>query len=423
MFRFGHATHPNWQYAVELIIAQLEGQLQLEQFASDKSRPQRLGVVYLTDQLAAHAEQILATLRRKTGVEQWVGGVSEGICATGVEYYQEPALAAMIMELPADSARVFSGREPLPKPGTINRSGRDAMAAALVHVDSQMDDIEDLAGDLATKVSTGQVVGGLVSAGQGVTQIANQAFDGGMSGVLFSENVTLEIRLTQGCQPVGPEHVITDVKAQFALELDGKPALDILLRDLGMQSLLGADSPLEEAAAALAERFTGGLFVGLRGAEAAREEALLKFAGVHPRGEDYRVRPVVGLDPSNKALAIADHAQAGERLVFCVRDQAAARADLIRMCAELREELGAPAPQLSSLHAAGFSGMQGQRQPQGAIYIACNGRGAALFGQSGAELQIIREQLGDIPLVGFFANGEIRGANLYGFTGILMLIF
>ena len=161
----------------------------------------------------------------------------------------------------------------------------------------------------------------------------------------------------------------------------------------------------------------------MRSGQAARQEALLKFAGIHRAAEDYRVRAVVGIDPSNRALAIGDQLTVGDRLVFCMRDESAARADLIRMCADLREDLEAPAPQLSNLQAAGFTGINSDKQPRGAVYIACTGRGANMFGQSNEELQIIREQLGDIPLIGFFANGEIRGANLYGFTGILMLIF
>ena len=250
MFRFAHATHPNWQYAVELVVAQLEGQLQLEQFASDKSCPQKVGLIYLTNDLAPYSEPILDMLRRRTGFEQWVGGVAVGICATGVEYSQEPAIAVMLMELPADSARIFSGREPLPKPGTLNRSGRDAMAAALVHVDPHMEDIEDLISDLSTKVTSSKVVGGLVSSAEGVTQIANQGFEGGISGILFSENVQIDIRLTQGCQPVGPEHTVSEVKSQFAIALDDQPALDVLLTDLGMDALLAQGADLKDTASA-----------------------------------------------------------------------------------------------------------------------------------------------------------------------------
>ena len=37
----------------------------------------------------------------------------------------------------------------------------------------------------------------------------------------------------------------------------------------------------------------------------------------------------------------------------------------------------------------------------------------------GAELQIVRRALGDVPLVGFFAGGEIARNHLYGYTGVL----
>ena len=63
------------------------------------------------------------------------------------------------------------------------------------------------------------------------------------------------------------------------------------------------------------------------------------------------------------------------------------------------------------------------KKPRGAVYVACNGRGASLFGQQGVELQIVREQLGDIPLIGFSANGEIFNGALYGYTGVLTLFF
>jgi small ligand-binding sensory domain FIST len=129
------------------------------------------------------------------------------------------------------------------------------------------------------------------------------------------------------------------------------------------------------------------------------------------------------MDPNKKSLAVAEDFKLGDRLSFCTRDENSARVDLTRMCAELREDLDAPAPKLNELQAAGFSGIHSQRKPRGAVYIACNGRGAALFGLQGVEQQIVREQLGDIPLIGFSANGEIFRGALYGYTGVLALFF
>jgi small ligand-binding sensory domain FIST len=44
-----------------------------------------------------------------------------------------------------------------------------------------------------------------------------------------------------------------------------------------------------------------------------------------------------------------------------------------------------------------------------------------MFGEDSVEMKTIRQELGDIPLVGFFANGEISHNRLYGFTGVLTL--
>ena len=59
--------------------------------------------------------------------------------------------------------------------------------------------------------------------------------------------------------------------------------------------------------------------------------------------------------------------------------------------------------------------------PRGGVYYSCLGRGASLFGPDSGELRLIREALGDFPLVGFFCNGEVSHNRLYGYTGVLTL--
>ena len=59
------------------------------------------------------------------------------------------------------------------------------------------------------------------------------------------------------------------------------------------------------------------------------------------------------------------------------------------------------------------------RMPRGALYYSCVARGEHLFGRRGAELGLVRRALGDIPLVGFFCNGEISRDRLYGYTAVL----
>ncbi len=112
---------------------------------------------------------------------------------------------------------------------------------------------------------------------------------------------------------------------------------------------------------------------------------------------------------------MADTVESGAQLAFCARNAQAARRDLVRICTELREEVEADATAPVGAHA----GEGEARRIAGAIYISCAGRGGPHFGAPSAELKIVQRALGDVPLVGFFASGEIARHHLYGYTGVL----
>jgi small ligand-binding sensory domain FIST len=110
-------------------------------------------------------------------------------------------------------------------------------------------------------------------------------------------------------------------------------------------------------------------------------------------------------------------------MAFCQRNTQAARADLMRICAEIREELEPAEMSLNTAHALLESELEAAPHPArriaGAVYVSCTGRGGPHFGGPSAELQLVRKALGDVPLVGFFAGGEIAHDHLYGYTGVL----
>jgi small ligand-binding sensory domain FIST len=127
-------------------------------------------------------------------------------------------------------------------------------------------------------------------------------------------------------------------------------------------------------------------------------------------------------------VAIADAVEEGMQLTFCQRSSQAAARDLTRICAEIREELEAQAlpqdaPTGETLPRAqpGATGDTAPTAPRiaGAVFISCAGRGGPHFGAPSAELQMVRRALGDVPLAGFFAGGEIAHRHLYGYTAVL----
>jgi small ligand-binding sensory domain FIST len=109
----------------------------------------------------------------------------------------------------------------------------------------------------------------------------------------------------------------------------------------------------------------------------------------------------------------------GTRLAFCTRNAQAAKADLVRVCTELRDALEPEHAEPCLGGTCGDDTTPAARRIAGAVYVSCTGRGGPHFGAPSAELQIIKRALGDVPLVGFFAAGEIAHHRLYGYTGVL----
>jgi len=420
LFPSGHATHPQWRMAAGLALAQLRAQMALPEYASAPT----LGLLYITDHYAGEAREILDHLSAELPeVTDWAGTVGVGIMANNAEYFDEPALSVLLCALPADQYRVFSGVAPLALAGNDGPNGPNSQFrahTALVHADAATPELPELIAEMAGRTDTGYLFGGLSSGRTGALQFAvggngniqgqgaaDGVFLGGLSGVAFGPGVHLISRVTQGCQPVSVEREITAADDNLVLALDGEPALDVLLADLKVS----LDEPQEAIDAVRAT---------LAGLASAGADGLRRTGDL---GADVRVRHIIGLDPTRRGVAIADQAVIGMRLSFCRRNAAAARADLMRICAEIREELEPETQSYAVARAVAAGEAEAAPHPArriaGAVYVSCVGRGGPHFGAPNAELQILRHALGDVPLAGFFAGGEIARHHLYGYTGVL----
>ncbi len=414
LFPYGHATHPQWEMAAGLVLAQLRAHMALPEYANAP----HLGLLYITDHYAVHAQELLSFLSAELPeVTDWAGTVGVGIAANNVEYFDEPALSVMLCDIAPEHYRVFSGVAPLAQAGTTG--SKFVPHTALLHADAQTPDVPELIAELAHRTASGFVFGGLSASRTDAVQFAfngdgNMAgqgnatgvFHGGLSGVAFDANVAMISRVTQGCRPVAKVHTITGADRHLVLTLDDEPALDVLKHDLQVD-LADAQPAIAKVRATL---------VGL----AHAHDPAVKRTGEFD--DAVMVRHIIGLDPAREAVAIAQPVEVGMRLTFCQRNAAAARADLTRICAEVREALEPEemtAELAGALNADTAIHPHPARRMAGAIYVSCAGRGGPHFGGPSAEMHIVRRALGDVPLVGFFAGGEIAHQALHGYTGVL----
>jgi small ligand-binding sensory domain FIST len=112
------------------------------------------------------------------------------------------------------------------------------------------------------------------------------------------------------------------------------------------------------------------------------------------------VRNILGINTQNGRIGVAEEIAVGQKLFFCRRDRAAATKDLLAMAQKLRKR---------------------KETVQGGLYVSCCARGPNLFESAAEEVALVQSCLGDVPLVGFYANGEISGDRIYGYTGVLAL--
>ncbi|MDH3979294.1 MAG: FIST C-terminal domain-containing protein [Gammaproteobacteria bacterium] len=369
-FNASCATGPDWETVIDACIAGLD----------DIPADTNFGFIYVTDPLAPYLDNMLTRLHEQTGVQEWTGSVGSGICCTAREIYDEPAAAIMLAALPADSFRLIpAGIAKLAD--TLSQQQEwikhHNVHFGIVHGDPRDRHIQQVIESLSTQLDPGFLVGGLSSADEEMNQlqVAGETQQNGLSGVLLSADVPVISSLSQGCAPLENKHVITKCQGNLLAELDGQPALDIFKQDIG------------EVLAKDLSRVAGYIF------------AALPIPGSDTG--DYLVRNLIGIDPQEKLLAIGDDLEEDTQLMFCRRDRAAAREDMERMLDDL--------------------GKRTKGNIRGGVYYSCLGRGRNQFGEDSEELQLISDRLGDFPLVGFFANGEISHNRLYGYTGVLTL--
>ena len=361
-FKLGHSNKLDWQAALDDCLAQL-----------GETGTANLGFIYVTDALATRLGDMLRSLKSRTGLDHWVGSVGQAILCTSHEYYDQPAIAIMLAEFPADSFSIFNHAK-----DTHHLQGTEALGGlrfALVHGDPRNGQLPALIESLPEQLGNGFLCGGLTSADSHYYQIADDIVEGSLSGVVFTDQIQVVTGLSQGCSPLGPVHILTEADHHMAISIDERPALDVFKEDIG------------EVLARDIDRAAGYIFAGfpVKGSDTG----------------DYLVRNVIGIDPENGLLAIGDHMQSGVPIMFCRRDGRSAIQDMQRMLHDLKQRLPHP--------------------PRGGIYISCLGRGRYLFGEDSEEMKMISDVFGDLPLVGFYASGEIAGHRLYGYTGVLTL--
>jgi small ligand-binding sensory domain FIST len=240
-------------------------------------------------------------------------------------------------------------------------------------------------------------VGGLASAstmgvGSGLFYFNGSKSDGlffseGTVGVALSGNIKVNSIVAQGCRPIGNTYQVTKGERNIIVEMtDNAGNIDnplSLLREL-IATLSQEDQDLAQYS----------LFIGV-----AIDEFKLQL-----KPGDFLIRNLVGVDPKHGAIAVGDKIRAGQRVRFHLRDAKASADDLETLLTNYCNE------------------KSDSNSPVGALLFSCMGRGEGLYGKPNFDSQLFLDYVTDIPLAGFFCNGEIGAVSsntfLHGYTSV-----
>jgi len=233
------------------------------------------------------------------------------------------------------------------------------------------------------------MIGGLVSggnkAGEHFLFLHTEVLTEGAVGVAMTGDIAMDTIVSQGCRPIGRPYVVTKAEENILWQLGGRQAVEVL-----HEVLFSLSQPDRE----LAQQ--GSIFIGL-----VINEMRRTFAS-----GDFLIRNLIGLDPGTGAVAISDRIEVGQTLQFHLRDAAASREELRRLLAQQGRVLPGASP-------------------AGCLLFNCTGRGKSFYGTAHHDVKTIQTIAGQLPIGGFFCNGEIGpigGINfLHGYTASLGL--
>lgn len=353
-----------------------------------------LAIMFASQHYAAEFEKLAGEVCQRLGTERVLGCTGEAIVGVGREIEDEPAVSLWLAKLPGVSVSLMHL--------SFERAGAESAivgwpddlplewpeGTAFILLGEPFSFPADL---LLARLNEDRpgvpVVGGMASGGS--TPGENRLWLGprvlreGAVAAMLHGPVRLRTVVSQGCRPIGKHFVVTKAERNVIHELGGRPAL-IQLKEL-FDTLPTREQELVQR----------GLHLG---------RVVSEYQDRFEQG-DFLVRNVIGIDPSDGSIAVTDYIRQGQTVQFHIRDQQTADEELRQLLAGVREN-----PQAS---------------PVGGLLFTCNGRGTRLFSQRNHDAACVQAALGQIPLAGFFAQGElgpVGGSNfMHGFTASLAL--
>lgn len=354
-----------------------------------------LGLVFVTPRYFDVAEQILEIVRVHGRVPLLAGCSGGRLIANGLEIEDDDGIVVALYHLPGAELKAarFTAEQVAEADGpdwwpSITGVAPRQTNGWLAFADPFHLDCEAWLRSWSDTYRPHPIVGGLASGSpesrRTQVYLNGEVFESGGLAVSIGGEVELNSVISQGCTPIGETWTITETDRNIIRQIGNQPAAQVLIDTF--ENLSESDR----------RKTQQNLFVGL---------VIDEYREEFHRG-DFLVRNLMDLRPVEGEIVVGALPREGQTLQFQRRDAEAATEDMVALLADARATLAG-------------------RAVYGGVLHCCNGRGSHLFGEPNHDAGLIQEALGELPVSGFFCNGEIGpvgdGNFLHAYTASLAL--
>ena len=365
--------------SVEAILSQMDG------------KSVDLTIIFVSPQFKDKYEDIPKLIRDRISSKHFLGCSGGGIIGGGKEAEQQAAFSMTCANLPdVEIQEIHTDTMKLPDQDTAPSVWREWLGVDVEKNPSfifladpfSFQGEEFLAGvDFAYPNSS--KVGGLASGAQAqggnALYLNDKIHNNGLIGLALSGNIGMDTIVAQGCRPIGEPVKVSKCDGTLLTGMDGQPPLELL------QSVYEG---LDENDKSLVQT---SLFLGI-------EMDPLKD---NPQQGDFLIRNIMGVEREIGGIHVGTLLRQGQLVQFHLRDKAMSAEDLKLMLTR-------------------YKANKNFKNTSGALLFSCLGRGQYLYGKPNHDSDMFRDHIGDIPLGGFFCNGEIgpvgKTTFLHGYT-------
>lgn len=345
-------------------LSELLSQLETQQLSTDG-----VGILLASEHHRAQAEKLRSTLATEAKLSALTGTITRAGLVGKEAFFGESFLVLLRWEPePANS----------PRPLQLSRLG-----------DHNLDSTLEAAMILSSSTTAHAVLesasvhdiftlGAITFAAEPTLQFhSDGSIIAGATGLGWNDSSSIATVLIPGAEDLSPPLEVTAAHQDIVIELEGRPAVDVLCEILGIDTVAAFET------------------IGTQ-----------YLIGIEHNAHDYsqRVyRHIRALDPNQRMFSIDHTVSKGDRLTIGRRSRESAS-------------------KLIHKHTKEFVARLADRSLQAIVFQGCIARGPAVFDDANEEATLIAHYFPEIPLIGTYGNGEFFGQELQSYAAVLTAI-